>query len=145
MSGVKLIIRYLHLADGHAILDGFGARQQAALQGLASAAEAGGVWGDVDDVELIINGDCFDFLTIRPYLDDGITTPDIALEKWSKILAAHHAFFDTLRGFLRSPGRHITFITGNHDAELPFAEVRQAALQPLGTPGPPPPPPPNLT
>ena len=129
MSGVKLILSDLHLADGHVILDGFGARQQAALQGLASAAEAGGVWGNVDDVELIMNGDCFDFLAIRPYLDDGITTPDIALEKWSKILAAHHAFFDTLRGFLRSPGRHITFIAGNHDAELAFAEVRQAALQ----------------
>src|SRR5579872_4457617 len=129
MSEVKLVISDLHVADGHAGFDGFGARQQAALSGLLRATEPGGTLGDADDVELIINGDCFDFLAIRPYLDDGIVTPDIALQKWQKISAAHPAFFETLRDFLRTPGRHITFMAGNHDAELAFMEVRNAVQQ----------------
>jgi len=129
MSAIKLIVSDLHLADGRAILDGFGARQLAALKGLLSATGPGGAMGDADDIELIINGDCFDFLAVRPYLDDGIVTPGIALEKWGEIVLAHHAFFKTLGVFLRNPGRRITFIAGNHDAELAFAEVREALLQ----------------
>lgn len=126
MSRLKLIISDLHLANGRAGLDGFGAPQQEALRGLLHATQPGGPLGDADNVEFIINGDCFDFLVMRPYLDDGIVTPDIALHKWGNIQAAHSAFFETLRDFLSIPGRHVTFITGNHDVELAFAEVREA-------------------
>ena len=126
MAGVKLIISDLHLADGHIEFDGFGSQQQAALNGLLQATEPGRLLGGTDDIELIINGDCFDFLAVRPYLDAGITTSAIALEKWAKISAAHPAFFQALRDFLRHPGRHVTFMAGNHDVELAFAEVRQA-------------------
>ena len=126
MSRLKLIISDLHLANGHAGLDGFGAQQQDALRGLLHATRPGGPLGNADDIEFIINGDCFDFLVLRPYLDDGIVTPDIALRKWGKIQAAHSVFFETLRDFLHIPGRHITFIAGNHDMELAFAELREA-------------------
>lgn len=126
MSKLKLILSDLHLANGRAGLDGFGASQQAALRGLLRATQAGGPLGNASDVEFIINGDCFDFLAIRPYLDNGIATPDIALQKWGKIQDAHPVFFETLRDFLGNPGRHITLIAGNHDAELAFAEVRRA-------------------
>ena len=126
MSRLKLIISDLHLANGRAGLDGFGGQQQATLRGLLSATRPGGPLGDADDVEFIINGDCFDFLVLRPYLDDGIITPDIALQKWGEIEAAHPAFFEALRNFLHIPGRHVTFIGGNHDIELAFAEVREA-------------------
>lgn len=126
MSEVKLVISDLHLANGHAGLDGFGPQQQAALDGLLRATEPGGPLSNADDIEFIINGDCFDFLAIRPYLDDGITTPAIALAKWEQIHAAHPAFFETLRDFLRIPCRRITFMAGNHDIELAFAEVRHA-------------------
>lgn len=127
MSRLKLIISDLHLANGRDGLDGFGAQQQQdALRGLLSATRPGGPFGDTDDVEFIINGDCFDFLVVRPYLDDGIITPDIALGKWGEIQAAHPAFFETLRDFLHTPGRRVTFIAGNHDVELAFAEVREA-------------------
>ena len=129
MSKLKLIISDLHLANGRAGLDGFGALQQAALRGLLRATLPGGTLGNASDVELIINGDCFDFLAIRPYLDDGIITPGIAMQKWKKIQAAHSAFFETLRDFLNTPDRHITFMAGNHDAELVFAEVRHAVQQ----------------
>lgn len=126
MSRLKLIVSDLHLANGRAGLDSFGAQQQAALRGLLRATRPGGPLGNADDVEFIINGDCFDFLVIRPYLDEGIITPDIALHKWAKIQAAHSVFFEALRDFLQAPGRRITFMAGNHDIELAFAEVRQA-------------------
>lgn len=124
MSKLKLIISDLHFANRYAGLDGFGALQQAALRGLLRATLPGGTLGDASDVELIINGDCFDFLAIRPYLNDGIATPEVALQKWAEIQAAHSPFFEILRDFLSAPNRHITFIAGNHDAELAFAEVR---------------------
>lgn len=134
MPTLKLVISDLHLADGHRTLDGFDARQQMALEGLLDATMPGGILanaGNAADVELVINGDCFDFLAIEPYRADGIATPAIALGKLEKILAAHRLFFDTLRGFV-STGRTVTFIAGNHDIELCFAEVqariRQAIL-----------------
>lgn len=126
MSKLKLIVSDLHLANGSAGLDGFGTQQQAALRGLLNTTRPGGPLGDADDVEFIINGDCFDFLVLRPYLDDGIITPEIALQKWEKIQAAHPDFFEALRDFLHIPGRRVTFIAGNHDVELAFAEVREA-------------------
>jgi UDP-2,3-diacylglucosamine pyrophosphatase LpxH len=135
MSKLKLIISDLHLANGRAGLDGFGAQQQAALRGLLRAAGPGGSFSNDEDVEFIINGDCFDFLVIRPYLDNGVITPDIALRKWEEIQAAHSAFFETLRDFLHTPGRRVTFMVGNHDVELAFAEVREAVQHVICTDG----------
>ncbi len=94
MSTIKLIISDLHLADGHPILDSFGEQQQAALEGLLRAAALGGPLGNAEDVELIINGDCFDFLAIPPYVAHNTTNPVIALEKWKTIPPTHRAFFE---------------------------------------------------
>lgn len=66
MSFFKFVISDLHIAHGHAILDRFSAQQQSALEGLISAAQRPGPLGDTEDVELIINGDGFDFLAIPP-------------------------------------------------------------------------------
>ena len=73
---IKFMISDLHIAGGHAILDGFSERQQSAFEGLLSAAmgqattrvapTGPGPLGDAEDVELIINGDCFDFLAVPP-------------------------------------------------------------------------------
>lgn len=124
MSTIKLVISDLHLADGDALLDGFGEMQQAALEGLLHAASYAGPLGQAEDVELIINGDCFDFMVIPPYASNGITNAVTALHKLEKIIAAHSPFFEALRSFVSIPGRHVTFIIGNHDVELAFAEVR---------------------
>lgn len=120
MSKRTFVVSDLHLADGHPILDGFGQEQQAAFEGLLRATKPGGSLSDASDTELVINGDCFDFLTTPPYLSDGITTPAITCEKITAIVARHGAFFESLRSFLNAPGRHVTFIPGNHDIELVF-------------------------
>ena len=124
MSSIKLIISDLHLADGHAILDSFGDVQQAALEGLIAATRIGGPLGRADDIELIINGDCFDFLATAPYDTEGVSDVSTAMAKLHKIMAAHGPFLEALRQFIGPTGHQVTFITGNHDLELRFKEVR---------------------
>src|SRR5439155_14040175 len=108
MSKILCIISDLHLADGHAVLDSFGDTQQAALDGLTAAACSAGPFGQADAVELIINGDCFDFLATAPYDTQGISDVPTAMKKLNNIIAAHGPFFQTLRHFIDTPGRRIT-------------------------------------
>lgn len=132
MSSIKLILNDLHLADGHAILDSFGEVQQAAFEGLMAAASSAGPLGRADEVELIINGDCFDFLATAPYNTGGVSNVPTALAKANQIIAAHGPFFATLRQFIETPGRYITFTTGNHDIEIQFEQVRTRLAEAIG-------------
>ncbi len=134
MSRITLIISDLHLADGHTILDSFGDAQQAAFEGLLAAACTAGPLGLADDVELIINGDCFDFLSTSPFTPEGISDVPTAQAKLRKIIDAHDPFFATLHRFITTPGRHITFVTGNHDIELRFEEIRIQIYAAIGIP-----------
>jgi UDP-2,3-diacylglucosamine pyrophosphatase LpxH len=129
MPKIKLVISDLHLADGHPIFEGFGDSQQSALEGLLNAASIDGPPGDAGDVELIINGDCFEFLFMQPHEKRGDTNPATALAKLEKVIAVHRPFFNTLQRFISQPGRHITFVTGNHDVELGFEEIQARILE----------------
>jgi UDP-2,3-diacylglucosamine pyrophosphatase LpxH len=134
MRTIKLIVSDLHVASGDTMLDGFGERQQAALEGLLAAAgrSGGSPLGEGDDVELIINGDCFDFVAVEPHDTGGVMDTALALEKLGKMTAAHGPFFETLHRFVRQPRRRITFMTGNHDIELCFAGVRAGIMEAMG-------------
>jgi UDP-2,3-diacylglucosamine pyrophosphatase LpxH len=129
MSKIKLVISDLHLADGHPIFEGFGDSQQSALEGLLHATPHLGSPGTTQDIELIINGDCFEFLFMQPHERYGATNPATALIKLEKIIAAHRQFFKTLQRFISQPGRLVTFITGNHDVEIAFEEVQARIYQ----------------
>ena len=129
MSTIKLIMSDLHLADGHPVLDCFGDLQQSAFDGLLSAACSISPLGTATDVELIINGDCFDFLVTSPYDTQGVTNNAIATRKFESIITAHHAFFASLRRFIATKGRHVTFIPGNHDIELALVAIQQRITQ----------------
>jgi len=126
MSTIKVVMSDLHLADGTSILDCFGDRQQAAFEGLLAATvpSSGSPLSQAERVELIINGDCFDFLVTTPYSSTNSTNAATAVQKIDKIIAAHRSFFAALHAFVALPGRRVTFTTGNHDLELCFAEVR---------------------
>jgi UDP-2,3-diacylglucosamine pyrophosphatase LpxH len=128
-----LVVSDLHVGGGDPLLDGFGRRQEAALEGLVAAASgnSGSPLGDGDDVELIINGDGFDFQMVAPYGTGGVIDASLAMEKLQNITSAHRPFFRALHAFIRQPGRHITFMTGNHDVELWFAEVRAGIMEAL--------------
>lgn len=116
MAITKLVVSDLHLADGVSILECFGERQQSAFEGLLQSQRG--------NVELIINGDCFDFLVTSPYDLNGVTDVATALQKLEKIIAAHRPFFAVLRSFIELPEHTITFLMGNHDVELCFVQVQ---------------------
>ena len=93
-----------------------------------------GLYGDGADgpvsVELVINGDYFDFLNV-PYLgefEEGITE-EIALVKLEAIIAGHPRVMDALRKFASKPNKKITYLIGNHDAELFFEKVRERIIK----------------
>src|SRR5215472_12132210 len=98
MKTIKLIVSDLHVASGDPLLDGFGQRQQAALEGLLSAAgsSGGSPLGEADEVELILNGDCFDFLMVEPHDTGGVMDASLAVEKLGQMTVAHSPFFETL-------------------------------------------------
>ncbi|MGZ3610039.1 MAG: hypothetical protein ACXWPS_01445 [Ktedonobacteraceae bacterium] len=125
MSNIKLVISDLHLADGHSKFEGFGDLQQYALEGLLSAALSNAFAHNTDAIELIINGDCFEFLFMGPFEMQGITYPARALAKLERVIEGHSPFFDILHHFISQKGRRVTFIIGNHDVELAFKDVQE--------------------
>jgi UDP-2,3-diacylglucosamine pyrophosphatase LpxH len=125
MPKIKLVISDLHLADSQSIFEGFGDLQQSALEGLLTAASTNAFTDKADDVELIINGDCFEFLFMEPHEKQGIAYPATALSKLERVIDGHRHFFDALQRFISQTGRHVTFLIGNHDVELAFKDVQE--------------------
>lgn len=123
----------LHLGDGAPRSEGFRQPQQDGLEGLLAALEPDGLLGQAAEVELVINGDCFDFL-LTPPAAPGRTHTDsaFAVDKIERIIAAHQPFFAALRRFLAAPTHRLTFTIGNHDLELCFAEVRARLRAAIG-------------
>jgi UDP-2,3-diacylglucosamine pyrophosphatase LpxH len=88
--------------------------------------------------ELIINGDWIDFLQLEPYAYDkdhsrysedghilGWCEQD-SLDKFDNCYKerAHKSFFDDLGHYLRSAGKTLTVIMGNHDPDLFWPRVQ---------------------
>jgi UDP-2,3-diacylglucosamine pyrophosphatase LpxH len=82
------------------------------------------------NVELIIDGDYFDFLNvpIKGEFEEGVTE-EMAVRKIDAILAAHPKVMTALRDFASKPGKRITYLIGNHDADLAFAKVREKIIR----------------
>lgn len=77
------------------------------------------------EVELILNGDYLDYLNvpIDGEFHEGITE-ETALLKTEIIFKGHPKVMKALRTFASQPGKKITYLIGNHDAELFFEKVR---------------------
>jgi UDP-2,3-diacylglucosamine pyrophosphatase LpxH len=78
------------------------------------------------DVELVIAGDFFDFLNVP--LDgefDDAVTEQIALKKLEAIIAGHPLVMAAIRKFASLPSKRVTYLIGNHDADLFFDAVRE--------------------
>lgn len=81
-------------------------------------------------VDLILNGDTFDFLkcpsTLKPKTHyPRHVTEEISVAKLRLIHKAHQPVFDALRIFLAVSGKNIYFIVGNHDHDLVYEEVQR--------------------
>jgi len=82
------------------------------------------------EIELIINGDFIDFATVPyvHYFDDDFWSETATIEKLKLIYQGHPRVFDAMEEFLCAPNKTITFIIGNHDAELILPKVREKFL-----------------
>ncbi len=93
----------------------------------------------VDDapVDLIFNGDTFDFLKTSVgdawprHIDAGV-----AVRKLARIHAAHPRFFEAVAAVLAwRPDNRAVFVVGNHDLEVQFPEVQAGIRSLLGQAG----------
>ncbi len=133
VASAHYVVSDLHLSDGDPAHETWRWPQQARwrsfVRRLAGPSEGG------DLVELIVNGDCFDFLMAAPFLTtENETTAASGLAKLERIIAAHRDWCDALAAFLRVPGRRVTFLIGNHDLELAFPAVRECVRYALRAP-----------
>jgi len=91
-----------------------------------------GSWSDGSPVELelVIAGDYFDYLNVpvKGEFEDGVTE-EIAVYKTKAIIEAHPKVMHALRQFASLPGKTITYLIGNHDADLLFANVREMIVR----------------
>lgn len=81
-------------------------------------------------VDLIFNGDTFDFLKC-PYPHDGKLTyvrhitKEVSLAKLDLINFAHRKVFESLKRFVHKKRNRLYFTFGNHDMDLVFPEVQK--------------------
>ncbi len=83
-------------------------------------------------VDLILNGDTFDFLKCplfnpekKKLVYPRHITAVVSLGKLQLIWEAHQRVFLALKHFVSSPNHHLYFIIGNHDHDLFFPEVKE--------------------
>ncbi|MEK6939716.1 MAG: metallophosphoesterase, partial [Nanoarchaeota archaeon] len=81
-------------------------------------------------VDLVLNGDTFDFLKC-PYIVNNVASyprhinAEISLAKLRLIYHAHTPVFEALKRFAQEKKNRIFFIIGNHDADLVHPEVQE--------------------
>lgn len=85
-----------------------------------------------DKVELILNGDTFDFIKVPSSAETGRITEDISLSKIKLIHTAHKRVFESLKAFNKKPNKKVYFLLGNHDQDLVFPRVQQYLKKQLG-------------
>lgn len=132
--GRIVVISDVHVGGGE--LDDFTAELQEHLVRFLSELSV-----LTEPVELVINGDFFDFATAEPWDDaqlesqtaDGMPlcfTEAQSCQKLEMIIRGHQAIFDALARFLVSgPRRQVTMLPGNHDADLFWPKVRQRVAE----------------
>lgn len=88
----------------------------------------------VTPVELIINGDFLDFLAVPfvRFFDDEYWSERAALEKFKLIEKAHPEVFNALSEFTKKKNHSLTYVLGNHDAEMLFPKVKEQFLAHFG-------------
>lgn len=93
-----------------------------------------GAYGDTEhgptEVELFINGDFLDFLNVPIGGEfEDVITEDVALHKLEAIIAGHPKVMAAIRHFASLPGKKVTYLIGNHDADLFFPKVRERIVR----------------
>lgn len=85
------------------------------------------------NVEIIINGDFIDLLAVPfiKYFDDEFWSEEASLEKLKMILDAHPEVIDAMSEFLMRKNKKVTYVLGNHDAELIHHSLQRYFIEKL--------------
>ncbi len=88
-------------------------------------------------VDLVLNGDTFDFLKCPYIIGDTRSYPrhiskEVSLSKLTQIHKAHELVFEALRKFVGKTENHLYFTIGNHDHDLFFVAVQEKIKEYLG-------------
>ncbi|WP_413558549.1 hypothetical protein [Bdellovibrio sp. HCB209] len=135
---IKVIISDLHLGKGRLLPEG----------GINSLEEfyygdklvefihyySTGIYRDYE-VELIINGDFFNFLQCDykgHFLS--VITEAVTLDILKDIVRGHENVFKAMAEFASKPGKSITYIVGNHDQGMLWPACRAYVNQVVGAP-----------
>ena len=80
-----------------------------------------------EEVELIINGDFYDFLQVKVdgQFHDQVTER-MAVQKIKACMDGHQRTHKALQEFVRTPHKRVTVLPGNHDFDLVFPKVQEA-------------------
>jgi UDP-2,3-diacylglucosamine pyrophosphatase LpxH len=129
MRRIKLVLSDFHLGSGRTNEDG-------SLNNLEDfiSDEAfidmlefyrTGEYADAE-VELILNGDIFECLTVDPGEPGAdLITVSKSLQRIDRIIDGHRDLFCALRTFAEAPNRRIVLVVGNHDQDLLWEEVQR--------------------
>lgn len=90
-------------------------------------------------VDLVLNGDTFDFLKCPYFVRNKLTYPrhitdEISLSKLNLIYRAHERVFLALKRFLRKKDNQVYFLIGNHDPDLVHKKVQEKVRELIGNP-----------
>jgi UDP-2,3-diacylglucosamine pyrophosphatase LpxH len=88
-------------------------------------------------VDLVLNGDIFDFLKCPYFKHNQLiytrhVTEEVSLSKLKLIYKAHQRVFNTLRKFVKNKKHKLYFIVGNHDMDLVYKKVQKEIRDLLG-------------
>ncbi|MBU0470839.1 MAG: metallophosphoesterase [Nanoarchaeota archaeon] len=81
-------------------------------------------------LDLVLNGDTFDFLKCPVIVNGTNTYPrhiteKISLLKLKQVYQAHQLVFTALKNFLEKKDKHLYFVLGNHDPDLVYKKVQR--------------------
>lgn len=90
-------------------------------------------------VDLVLNGDTFDFLKCPSRLKPETFYPrkiteEVSLAKLRLVRQAHSAVFDALKEFVKEKEHYLYFVLGNHDHDLVYEEVQKELRNIIGHP-----------
>ena len=139
MAKKLMIISDLHIGAG--VLDDCDKELESQLVRFLEYVE-----GQPEPVELVINGDFFDFAQAEPWAGkalesataDGVSlcfTAAQSLVKLENICKAHRPLLVALAKLAQSPQHRIVVMPGNHDADFFWPEVREALAAELKSAG----------
>jgi predicted phosphodiesterase len=88
-------------------------------------------------VDLVLNGDIFDFLKCPYFTHNQLiytrhVTEQVSLSKLKLIYKAHQKVFNHLREFVKNKKHKLYFIIGNHDMDLVYKGVQKEIKELLG-------------